>query len=91
MRARRGIPLFLLLATLPCPRIGDTIVRLGIVAPSGGFASYPGGGTPQPVHVAGGVTASSERHYQGWYRNAAPFCTPSPSNLTQGLTIAWAP
>ncbi len=70
-----------------------TIVRLGIVFPTGGgSASYPGGLTPQPIHVAGGpLSAGDVRHYQCWYRDAIVFCTTTTFNLTEGLTLTWNP
>ncbi|MBL8857109.1 MAG: hypothetical protein JNL28_01210 [Planctomycetes bacterium] len=74
------------------------IVRLGVVFPSGaGVASYPGGLTPNPIHVAGGATVGQTKHYQCWYRDAGEtspgvsFCTPSTFNLTQGVSLTWGP
>jgi hypothetical protein len=65
---------------------------MGIVFPTGSSASYPGGLTPQPIHVAGGpLSAGDVRHYQCWYRDAAVFCTTTTFNLTQGLTLTWSP
>jgi hypothetical protein len=44
------------------------------------------------VSVRGAIpAASTQRHYQVWYRNAAAFCTPSTFNLSNGLTIHWLP
>jgi hypothetical protein len=72
------------------------IVRLGVVFPDGsGLAAYPGGLTPNPIHVAGGAVAGDTRHYQCWYRDAGEsspgvsFCTPATYNLTQGVTLTW--
>lgn len=70
---------------------GGTIVRLGVVFPTGTTASYPGGLTPLPIHTAGGTSAGDVRHYQAWYRDAATFCTSFTYNLTQGLTLTWLP
>jgi hypothetical protein len=71
---------------------GGSIVRLGVVFPTGTSASYPGGLTPNPVHVAGGPLASGDvRHYQCWYRDALPFCTSSTFNLTQGVSLTFGP
>ena len=73
-----------------CATVG--IVRLGVVFPTGNTAIYPGGSTPNPIHIAGAPIVNSDvRHYQFWYRDAAVFCTPSTFNLTQGLTITWGP
>lgn len=68
---------------------GGTITRLGVVFPTSGVATFPGGLTPNPIHAAGGTTAGDVRHYQCWYRDAATFCTSSTFNLTQGVTISW--
>lgn len=49
----------------------------------------PGG---SPISVLGQVPATGgTRHYQAWYRNAADYCTPQTFNLTNGVTIHWAP
>jgi hypothetical protein len=49
---------------------------------------YPFGALPT-VSVRGGVAAPGTRTYQGWYRNAAAFCTTATFNLTNGLEIIW--
>jgi hypothetical protein len=68
------------------------IIRMGIVFPTGNAASYPGGLTPAPIHLAGApIAAGDVRHYQCWYRDSAPFCAPETFNLTQGLTLTWGP
>jgi hypothetical protein len=71
---------------------GGTITRMGVVFPTGTTASYPGGSTPNPIHVAGApIVAGDVRHYQCWYRDAASFCSSATFNLTQGLTLTWRP
>jgi hypothetical protein len=73
-----------------CAAIG--IIRMGVVFPTAGVASYPGGSTPSPIHIAGGpIAANDVKHYQVWYRDAVPFCTGDTYNLTQGLSITWQP
>lgn len=67
------------------------IVRLGVVFPTSNVASYPGGLTPNPIHIAGGTAAGDVRHYQCWYRDAVTVCGGATHNLTQGLTLTWAP
>jgi hypothetical protein len=67
---------------------GGTIVRLGTKTNAGGASQYPAGGDPS-VHVKGAVTAPGTRTYQVWYRNAAPFCSPSTFNLTNGMLVTW--
>ena len=45
-----------------------SIIRMGVVFPTAGVASYPGGLTPNPIHIAGGTSNGDVRHYQCWYR-----------------------
>jgi hypothetical protein len=73
-----------------CAAVG--IQRLGVVFPTGGIASYPGGLTPNPIHIAGGpISVGNTRHYQAWYRDSGVFCTASTFNLTQGVSLTWQP
>ncbi len=73
-----------------CAAVG--IIRLGVVFPTAGAASYPGGLTPNPVNIQGVVPAGGGlRHYQTWYRDAVAFCTASTFNLTNGLSFTWVP
>lgn len=74
---------------LLCASVG--IVRMGVVFPTGNTASYPGGSTPNPVHLAGGVGSPGSSYVQCWYRDAAAFCTSATYNLSNGLNILWAP
>jgi hypothetical protein len=67
-----------------------TVIRLHIETASGGVATYPHAGEP-PVSVAGSAPPNLSRLYQVWYRNAAPFCTSSTFNLSQGLSVPWQP
>ena len=69
---------------------GGTVVRLGTKTNVAGASSYPGAGDPS-VSVRGLVVAPGTRTYQGWYRNAAAFCTASTFNLTNGLEVVWVP
>jgi hypothetical protein len=63
---------------------------MGIVFPAGNSATYPGGLTPNPIHIAGGpITAGDVRHYQVWYRDAAAFCTPATFNTTNAISLTW--
>jgi hypothetical protein len=73
-----------------CAAVG--IIRLGVVFPSGGSATYPGGLTPNPITVGGGpINPGDIKHYQCWYRDAIVFCTASTFNLTQGVSLQWVP
>lgn len=74
---------------LLCAAVG--IVRLGVVFPTANVASYPGGLTPNPIHIGGGTAAGDVRHYQCWYRDAVTVCAGATHNLTQGLTLTWGP
>ncbi len=67
---------------------GGTVIRLGTKNAVANMAAYPVGADPK-VSVRGLVTVVGTRTYQGWYRNAAAFCTASTFNLTNGLQIAW--
>lgn len=68
---------------------GGTITRLGVVFPVGNAATFPGGLTPNPIHIAGATAPGDVRHYQCWYRDSALFCAVETYNLTQGLTVTW--
>jgi len=70
------------------------IIRMGVVFPTAGVASYPGGLTPNPIHIAGApvLTPTPTKHYQCWYRDITPgFCNPAGHNMSNGLAIVWAP
>ncbi len=68
-----------------------TVIRLGTKTAAGGSANYPTG-ADLDVSVRGVVPAAGAvRHYQGWYRNSASFCTASTFNLTNGLRVQWIP
>ncbi|MBL8860198.1 MAG: hypothetical protein JNL28_16940 [Planctomycetes bacterium] len=40
------------------------ILRLGVVFASGNTSSYPGGWTPNPIHMGGLTTVGDPRHDQ---------------------------
>ncbi|MBL8857033.1 MAG: hypothetical protein JNL28_00825 [Planctomycetes bacterium] len=67
------------------------ILRLGVVFPTAGVASYPGGLTPAPIHVGGLATNGATKHYQCWYRSVPGLCSANNYDLTQGLTLVWGP
>ncbi|MBL8859579.1 MAG: hypothetical protein JNL28_13815 [Planctomycetes bacterium] len=69
---------------------GGSIIRLGLKFNLGGTSTFPGLGDPA-ISVQGVIAAPGVRTYQGWYRNAAVFCTPSTFNLTHGLQVQWVP
>ena len=75
-----------------CAAVG--IIRMGVVFPTAGVASYPGGLTPAPIHIAGGpvLTPTPLKHYQCWYRDITPgFCNVPGHNMSNGLGITWTP
>jgi hypothetical protein len=73
-----------------CAAVG--IIRMGVVFSAGGIASYPGGTTPNPIHIAGLTSNGDVRHYQCWYRSLPSLCTVMDNfDTTQGLTITWGP
>lgn len=66
-----------------------TIVRMGVAFAANSTSSYPSGAA-SPIHVAGATAAGDVRHYQLWYRDAAPgFCSPALFNLSNGITLTW--
>jgi hypothetical protein len=68
---------------------GGSIVRLGIKFNVGGASQFPDPGDPS-LSVQGLVTTpGSVLHYQGWFRDSAPFCTPATFNLTNGVSVTW--
>jgi hypothetical protein len=74
------------------------IIRMGVVFPTAGTASYPGGLTPNPIHVAGapvlvgGSPTPDTKHYQCWYRDiTVGFCNTAGHNMSNGLAIVWMP
>jgi hypothetical protein len=67
---------------------GGSIIRLRSVVNVAGASQFPAAGDPS-VSVRGVVASAGTRTYQIWYRNAAPFCTPSTFNLSNGLEITW--
>ncbi len=71
--------------------VGGMVIRLGIKTNVGNMSSYPTG-LDLPVSVKGALPpAGGTRFYQGWYRDAAAFCTPATFNLTNGIAITWTP
>ncbi len=70
--------------------VGGTIIRLNIALNVNGESHYPDVGDPS-VSIKGVNSAGSVRNYQIWYRNSATFCTSSTFNLTNGVSLTWAP
>jgi len=69
-----------------------SILRLGVVFSAGGVASFPGGLTPNPIHIGGVMANGDTRHYQCWYRSLPSLCTVMDNfDTTQGITLTWGP
>jgi hypothetical protein len=68
-------------------------VRLGTRTNDGtGASGYGGPLGDTPISVRGQIPAGGGvRDYQGWYRNAAAFCTSSTFNLSNGIEVTWGP
>ncbi|MBL8857949.1 MAG: endonuclease [Planctomycetes bacterium] len=69
---------------------GGAIIRLGLSLNVAGASQFPGGGQPL-ISVQGATAAGNVRHYQGWYRDAAVFCSSATFNLTSGYRVVWTP
>jgi hypothetical protein len=70
--------------------VGGTTVRLAAHTTVLGYASYPAAGE-LPVSVKGAAFPGATRHYQVWFRDLAAHCTPAQWNLSNALSITWAP
>lgn len=72
---------------------GGTVVRLGVRFCSGGQANLGFAASDAPISATGLIpnTTVSLRYYQGWYRDAAAFCSSDVYNLTSGLIVTWIP
>jgi hypothetical protein len=73
--------------------VGGQQFRLAIKTATFGTAAFGHGvAGDASVSSAGHIPhAWSTRHYQVWYRDAQSFCTSSTFNLSNGLTLRWAP
>jgi len=70
--------------------VSTNVVRLGSKMNVIGSSQYPTA-NELPVSVRGGATAGSTLHYQIWYRDGSSYCMGSTWNLTNVLSVAWAP
>jgi len=69
---------------------GGSIIRLGTQVNAAGTSRYPEAGD-LPVSIRGSNSSGMTRVYQTWYRNAAAFCTSGTFNLTNAVSLTWAP
>lgn len=72
---------------------GPMTWRLGVRQAVGGQVALGHGITGDPVlSIRGGIPPTGGvMNYQGWYRNAAAFCTPDGFNLTNAISVTWIP
>ena len=71
--------------------VGGVITRLATKT-AAGSATYSSCLGDTPVHTQGNVTTSGTTYYyQGWYRQAVMYCTGATFNLTNGVSVVWAP
>jgi hypothetical protein len=70
-----------------------SVVRMAVRHATAGSASFGHGIAGDPsVSAAGHLPATwTTRNYQVWYRDAQSFCTSATYNLTNGVSIRWAP
>ncbi len=73
--------------------VGGAIVMLARLLTQVGQSRWGFGVSGAPMLSAQSNVPSGGdfRYYQAWYRNPAPFCTPSTYNLSNGLDILWVP
>lgn len=71
---------------------GTPMIRLATKQASAtGGSLYPALGDA-PLSIQGQIApAGSTVVYQVWYRNPASFCTPSTTNFSNALVVAWTP
>ena len=68
-----------------------TLIRIGVHTAVAGNAVYPLG-SETPISVKGGIPATGgTRCYQVWYRDPPAFCTSATTNVTNGMSVVWAP
>ena len=70
--------------------VAGGLVRLGLQSNVNGSSQYPMTGQTS-LSVRGGATAGTTLHYQVWYRDRTPLCSTATWNLTNGLSVTWAP
>lgn len=64
--------------------INGTLVRLGVIAVSGGNAVFP-----TQISLAGGISTPCVRFYQVHYRDTVGVCSALTANRTNGIAIIW--
>lgn len=70
---------------------GGAILRLGVKFNVAGYSALPSGGGPGVASIGLVQSGGGVRTYQAWYRDANVYCSVSTFNLTNGVSITWAP
>jgi hypothetical protein len=67
------------------------VIRLGTKGSVNGASMFGAGVAGDPlISVRGALPPTGgTRHYQVWYRDVLPFCTPAGFNTSSALTIVW--
>ncbi len=73
--------------------VGGSIIRLGVHFSVNGYDVFGATVSGDPSIAAQGLVplGGAPRNYQGWYRDAATFCSASTFNLTNGVRTVWSP
>lgn len=68
-----------------------SLIRIRMAIATGGNLHYPNAGE-LPISIRGAIPSpGSQRYYHVVYRNAAAFCTPGTSNITNAVAVTWRP
>jgi hypothetical protein len=70
--------------------VGGSIRRLAVKINAANASSLPATGEPA-LSTTGALTSAGTVHYQLWYRDANVYCAAETFNLTNALSIVWAP
>jgi len=71
---------------------GGTVIRLGVIPAASNASQYPRPSLDLPVSQKGFCAAGDVRNYQLWYRDSdSSFCTSNVFNLTNAVSVTWAP
>lgn len=71
--------------------VDGVLIRLRVRTVTGGMSQFPTSSDTITLSLRGGVIPGSgeARTYQTVYRNAAGFCTPGTSNITNAWSVVW--
>ena len=73
--------------------VAGNVIRLDVQTASAGNVSWGAGVSGSgPIGTQGVIPAAgATRHYQVFYRDLASYCSAQTFNLSNGLTVVWAP